>query len=294
MLQAKLFLIILISSLLVSGSIATWVVVKDNGDNEVSLSDVPDKAKEIPPTGKIKSKKLNELSGIAPARREKEYWGHNDKGNDPKLFRFNDQGQILQTVVLKGIKNDDWEGMAKDREGNLYIAGTGDNEYKKKAYHIYKLPEPEKDVNKVDDVTIYSFKYPGKRQHDCEAIFILKEKIYLIPKEKNDAIKPKIYCLDKLEKKKKITVREIGTLEIQGLVTDAAYSSRHQQLAVLTYSGIAFYRVKEESDLFNPPIHYIFSEFGQCEALCYDGNNLVVTNESGAIWKYPVESFLKQ
>ena len=31
----------------------------------------------------------------------------------------------------------------------------------------------------------------------------------------------------------------------------------------------------------------------RCEALCYDGNHLVVTNEPGKIWRYPLEVFLK-
>jgi len=54
---------------------------------------------------------------------------------------------------------------------------------------------------------------------------------------------------------------------------------------------INFYNVATESDLLKPPICSTHIRFSQCEALCYDGDYLVVTNELGKIWRYPLEAF---
>ena len=267
-------------------------------------------------TGKIKSKKLNELSGIVksrplrgasppfasphtqvwgyrsePAKRKEEYWGHNDRGDDAEIFRFNSEGKILQKVKLKGVKNVDWEGMTVDSKGNFYIADIGDNKLRRKSYRVYQFTEPKTSAKKIKKINVYKFQYADGEPHNCEAIFAMNDKLYIITKEQT--VKQKIFCIDKLEESRTISAREVGKLDIFGRVTDAAYSPERKQLAVLTDKEIAFYHVAEESDLLKPPVQSTHVRFGQCEALCYDENYLVVTNEQGSIWRYTLEVFLK-
>ena len=277
MLRARLFLIILISALLIGGSIVLWVVVKDYDDEEVL------------PTGKIKSKKLNELSGIVPAKEKKEYWGHNDRGHDAEIFRFDSKGKILQKVELEDVENDDWEGMTVDSKGNFYIADSGDNELERKSYKIHQFTEPKTSAEEIKKINSYKFNYADDKPHNCEAIFAMNDRLYLITKERK--AKQKIFCIDKLKKKQTISAREVGRLDVFGRVTDAAYSLRRKQLAVLTEKEITFYHVTKESDLLKPPMYSTHIRFDQCEALCYDENHLVVTNEQGNIWRYPLEDF---
>ncbi|MBC8231954.1 hypothetical protein H8E77_20580 [bacterium] len=258
------------------------------GDNKIAASSTMGRSA----TGKIKSKQLNELSGIVPAKGREEYWGHNDKGNDEEIFRFNSKGKILQEVELKGVKNDDWEGMTIDSNRNLYIADTGDKELRRKSYRIYQFTEPKTSTKKIKKINSYKFNYADGKPHNCEAIFAMNDRLYIITKEQEE--KQKIFCIDKLKKKQTISAREVGRLDISGQVTDVAYSSKHKQLAVLTDKKIAFYHVAKESDLFRPPVHFTHIRFDRCEALCYDENHLVVTNESGDIWRYPLEFFLKK
>ena len=65
-------------------------------------------------------KKLNEVSGIVPAS-DGNYWVHEDSGNPDNLYRINTEGQMLQKVSIKNAKNLDWEDMARDTLGYLYI-----------------------------------------------------------------------------------------------------------------------------------------------------------------------------
>jgi len=240
-------------------------------------------------TGKIKSKKLDELSRIVPAKGREEYWGHNDKGNDEDIFRFNIKGKILQKVELKGVKNNDWEGMTIDSNRNLYIADIGDKELRRKSYRIYQFAEPKTSAKKIRKINSYKFNYAGGKPHNCEAIFAMNDRLYIITKEQE--AKQKIFCIDKLKKKKTILARQVGSLNISGQVTDAAYSPERKQLAVLTEKEINFYHVAKESDLLKPPVYSTHIPFDQCEALCYDENHLVLTNEPGNIWKYPLTVF---
>ncbi len=248
-----------------------------------------------PPTGKIVSERRLELSGMASATHKGEYWGHDDSGNSIQVYRFNHSGQILQSVALKGAQNIDWEDMTGDGEGNYYIADAGDNLFWRKTYQIYHFVEPPENESGNWDCTCYSFQYEDGRSYDCEAFFILNGKFYLIEKMSivTDS-KPKIFCIDTLEKGKILTAKAIGPLNIKRKVTGAEYSPRHNVLAVLTYSCVVFYDVKEESNLLTPPLLYTVGLFYGSEALCFDGDDLVITNERGEIWKHSLKVYLER
>ena len=248
-----------------------------------------DEDTEVPPIGKIKSKRLKDLSGIVPAKEEEEYWGHGDRGGDAEICRFNIRGKLLQKVKLRKAKNFDWEGMTVDSNGAFYIGDFGDNDLRRDYYSIYKLTEPEASISKMSGVDSYRFEYADGESRNCEALFAIDDRLYLITKENRE-----IFCIDKLEADQTIQTREVGQMNVRGSVTDADYSPERKQLVVLTKERLAFYRVTEESDLLKPPVRSIRVSFGQSEAICYDGDYLVITNESGKIWKYPMEVFLKK
>jgi hypothetical protein len=89
-----------------------------------------------------------------------------------------------------------------------------------------------------------------------------------------------------------LTARNIGEMDILGSVTDVAYSFERKQLVVLTYTGIFFFNVQQESDLYQPPFHRLTGMFGQCEAICYDDEHLVITNEDRDMWRIPLKTAL--
>ena len=251
-----------------------------------SLSDKSDAA--------IDNKHLEELSGITPAMEKNQFWGHNDKGNASELFRFDLNGKVHQKIKLKGIKNDDWEAIERDNDGYLYLGGFGDNEEKRAVYRIHRIKEPDSNAKKVDQIESFSFKYSDAQSHNCEAFFIFNDNFYLITKvdKKNKSSKPEIYRLSKQNEGFTNTAVRLGSFTIDGVVTDAVYLESHECLVVLTYSNIAFYSVEKESDLLSKPISVIDIDFGQCEAIGVNGNNIVITNEKGQIWQYGIDRFI--
>ncbi len=247
-----------------------------------------------PPTGSITNQNIKELSGIVPSMNQEGYWGHNDNGNDPIVYRFNEQGEILQSVSIQG-ENIDWEAMTTDYAGRLFIADTGDNNRLRSTYQIYQFNEPNPEVLQINP-TMFQFEYQNRKSNDCEAVFYMNEKLYLITKAK-ESDNTTLYSLILDETKGRLTANPMGTFLVSmenpllNIITDASYSPGMNQLAVLTYAGIMFYTLPDSSSLLTPPVHYHPAIFGQSEAICYDGESLMVTNEFGHLWKQKVSFY---
>jgi len=86
----------------------------------------------------ILSEELKEISGIQYIN-DTLLAAHNDGGNGPMLYLLNpNSGKIIKRVVVKGVKNTDWEDIALD--GNyLYIGNFGNNENKRKNLSIIRV-----------------------------------------------------------------------------------------------------------------------------------------------------------
>ena len=142
-------------------------------------------------------KKLDENSGMAMGK-DSTVWLVNDSGGADKLYQINFEGKYVKQLEVKNAKNKDWEDMARDKDGNVYIADTGNNANKRKDLVIYKLSDPDEekgDKIKAEHIE-FSFpeqnKYPPKKSkllYDTEAIFYAKDSIYLITKNRSHPFK---------------------------------------------------------------------------------------------------------
>ena len=78
-------------------------------------------------SGWLDEKFIPESSGIVKSRRYPGiFWVHNDSGNPPLLFAIKGDGQIVRQFRL-GVPNLDWEDIAIDDHGHLYIGDIGNN-----------------------------------------------------------------------------------------------------------------------------------------------------------------------
>src|SRR5262249_42704530 len=68
-----------------------------------------------------------EASGIVKSRRHSGiFWVHNDSGNAPLLFAVRADGRVVRRFRL-AIPNLDWEDIATDDHGHLYLGDIGNN-----------------------------------------------------------------------------------------------------------------------------------------------------------------------
>ena len=85
-------------------------------------------------------KAIKENSGIAYFQDNKA-WFIEDHGNKDEIYQIDFNGKILKELKIKHAKNNDWEDLAQDPNGNIYIADIGNNNNKRKDLIIYKILE---------------------------------------------------------------------------------------------------------------------------------------------------------
>ena len=94
-------------------------------------------------SGWLDEKLIPEASGIVKSRRFPGiFWVHNDSGNPPLLFAIKGDGRIVRQFRL-GVPNIDWEDIAIDDQGHLYVGDIGNNIGALPLRAIYRIDEPD-------------------------------------------------------------------------------------------------------------------------------------------------------
>ena len=114
-----------------------------------------------------------ESSGLAASiTTPHRFWTHNDSGDGPRLFAFDESGRDLGVVSLVGITAIDWEDMASFRRGGqgwLFVADVGDNAQRRETCQLHFLPEPALMKPTAAVHATINFRYENGPV-DCEAV----------------------------------------------------------------------------------------------------------------------------
>jgi len=117
----------------------------------------------------------------------------NDGGNAPLLHRYDTVNNDYSTMTVLNASNTDWEELAQDTEGNLYIGDIGNNSNNRQNLKIYKTVNPETISNNEITVDTISYSYSNQTafppdaaalNFDCEAMLWYKDSIYLFSKNR--------------------------------------------------------------------------------------------------------------
>ena len=123
------------------------------------------------------------------------FWTHNDSQNPAELYCVDTTGAIQRTVTVIGDINNDWEELAKDNDGNLYIGNFGNNSVDRENLRVVRIPSIDtcNTVCYVSD-TIH-FSYPDQLQippngtygnFDMEAMFWYADSLHLFSKDRSN------------------------------------------------------------------------------------------------------------
>ena len=148
-------------------------------------------------------KALKENSGMV-AWGDTLLWFINDSGNEPKLFAVNTKCEIVKEIWISGAVNVDWEDLARDDEGNIFIGDIGNNSNKRKSFGIYKISKPDLLAfpDTVEPVLSLCFFYENqdkfppdsdKKYFDAEALFFYNDSLSLITKTRTYPFDGKAY-----------------------------------------------------------------------------------------------------
>ena len=136
-------------------------------------------------------KVLEEVSGTEIVPKSEFIWMVNDGGNKPTLFGLNDKGKIIKEIYIKA-KNHDWEDLASDEKGNIYIGDFGNNLSKRKNLSIIiveqnELDEKNAEVDRIEFEYPNQYKFPPKKKDkyfDAESFFYFNNSLYILTKSR--------------------------------------------------------------------------------------------------------------
>jgi len=241
------------------------------------------------PSGRLDDPEIREASGIVKSRRHPGiFWVHNDSGNPPALFAVRADGRLVRSYRV-GAPNVDWEDIAADDEGHLFIGEIGNNDNRLPFRAIYRLDEPDpsragEGPIRVGLASYYTF--PKDRRFDAESLFVDQGKAYLVAK-RSDGRPAELFRvpLDPPASLLRPALPEsVGVLP--GCVepaTGADLSADGRRLAVVTNSAARVYtREAEGGWALAATVPFLARDV---EAICWDGPDLVLAGEDRSIYR---------
>jgi hypothetical protein len=242
--------------------------------------------------GRIGSPAITESSGLAASRRHPGvFWTHNDKGSKPRLFAITREGNLLAQFKIEGVKIADWEDIAIDDEGRLYLGDIGNNEGKRSDVEIYGVDEPDPTSTRgtLQPNRIWRLQYPVK-PFDAESLFVHQGAGYVISKVTKDR-QAEIYRFA-LEDSGPRTLESTAKLPITSPVTGADISPDGKRIGVVCKAGAYVFRV--DGDVAKAgsvtPWNTRFRH-ESIEACCFVPEGLMATAESREIFLFNEEAF---
>ena len=231
--------------------------------------------------GQVRAKALNEASGLIASRKHGGlYWTHND-GDVGVLYAVAADGSDLGKVKIDA-KFRDWEDIAADAEGNLYLADVGNNERQRKRLTVYRIAEPDPAKTHTADVDAeWRLTFPD-RPFNCESLFVHEGYGYVISKV--DAGEHATVYRFRLGDAKQQTLETVCELPITEPVTAADLSANGRRLAVLSQHALNLFTIDGDvrkaaeatpQKIGIPPL--------QLEGCCFNADGVLMIAESGEI-----------
>lgn len=237
-----------------------------------------------------------EVSGMVFKRDQQLLWTLQDSGNPAELIAFNLEGKAVKTLKITQFKNTDWEELAHDAQGNLYIGDFGNNKNKRQDLRIGKINAADLAKDSVAPVQITEFYYPQQKEfpspkkdgsYDCEAMLVTDAYIYLFSKNKNTGTRGQaiVYRLPNLPGR--FAAEKLGEIKPSGdytvgMLTGAAMSPDGKTAALLTHHSVFTFDFTQ----IESPENLVFTRHklghvSQKEALTFqDATTILLSDES--------------
>jgi len=238
------------------------------------------------PAGRLDHPAIREASGIVRSRRFPDvFWVHNDSENAAALFAVRRDGSLIREYAV-AMPNVDWEGIAVDDHGHIYIGEIGNNGGQLPLRAVYRLdePDPSRDADKPLSVTLATFyRFPKGGRFDAEGLFLDGERPMIVSK-RFDGGEAELFALPvdpPAPLLRPALPERIGALP--GFVepaTGADLSADGRHLAVCWVRGVRVYRRGAAGwQLFAT----IRVDAGSIEAACWEGDDILLAGEDRAL-----------
>lgn len=245
------------------------------------------------PIGKYTHQQIRESSGIVASQQYAGvYWTLNDSGNPSSLYATKRNGELITAIKIRGTRNFDWEALANDEKGQLWIGDIGNNSRMRIDLNVAVIKEPNPFTEtEAEVIAKYPYAYPEKNV-DAEGLFIANGIPYIVSKEQSAAV---LYRFPALKADEKQVLERVGEFAEAKLVTGAGISKDGKRLAVCTYNSLWVYHGTDGNlaqMIQSKPWVLRHNFLG--EAICFEGYDLYLTNEARDIYALPQFWYEKQ
>lgn len=244
---------------------------------------------ELEPLGRLDARELHEVSGVVRSRQHPEiFWVHNDSGNPPALFAAKGDGSIVRRYRV-AVPNLDWEDIAIDAQGHLYLGDIGNNGGVLPVRVVYRFPEPAPAVEPTGPLQpdrIVYYRFPGGQPFDAESLFVDGDQVMLVRK-RLDQQEAELYRLP-FERSTSLlapaVLERVGVLAgFRESATGADLTTDGRWLAVCSPGRTRLYR--RGADGTWQPAGALRYKSGDFEAICWDTASLRLVGESGRMYR---------
>lgn len=232
---------------------------------------------------------LKEVSGIEVFPGSDIVWAINDSRNPPEVYGVDPQtGKIQQTIRLKNGTNIDWEDLATDPGGTLYIGDFGNNGNYRQDLKIYHLGNPGNLEKRRYEAKVTSFAYedqtefPPKKKdltYDVEGFVFLKDHFYLFTRNRQKKFDGKVRIYKVPATPGHHQARVVGTFKTcddakDCQVTSASIHHESGRLALLSYNKVWLFDDYPDDDFTSGTVTKIkLDHSSQKESVCFRSKN---------------------
>jgi len=241
--------------------------------------------------GQLDAKLVPEASGIVKSRRHPGiFWVHNDSGNAPLLFAIRSNGRVVRQFRLE-IPNIDWEDIAIDDRGHLYIGDIGNNLGALPMRAIYRIDEPDPDLPRertVAATAVSRYAVPRGNRFDAESLEY-DNGIAIVIAKYADGREAEIFSVPfdpPAPLAQPAPPRSLGKLP--GFTEPATGSDLNADRTLLAVCSSRITRVYRRDDVKKhdwQPLSEVRYPSEQIEGVCWDGRDLVLVAEGGGIFR---------
>lgn len=244
----------------------------------------PAAASTLPPgvhrIGRIEEPALREVSGVAASQRYTNvFWTHTDGKKRPVLFAIDRSGRTLARFPVMA-KMEDWEDIALDQEGHLFLGDIGNNDLLRKELRVFRIdePNPSSSGTRLRVSRTWRLQFP-KKPFDCESLFIFENNGYVISKVFDDKAAA-LYRFSLQEPSGPAVLKWICNLPVSAPITGATISDDGKKMALVSHNAAFLFEIN--ADLSNAahlkPFHLKLGD-QHIEGCTFVPDGLLMTSE---------------